>query len=421
MDSQAEPARPATPDEVENRILWNRGRIGAVLILAGIAVFFVGELALRPLQRPAINAIQALNFVFVCICLWLGNDPQRRSFNCNLCFAGFASTAAAIGAIGIIAGDPTSTLVALNGLALGTAILLPWGERYQLAVVIFTIATAIWTYASTRAYSIESWIQPVSLVLPSLAAAVAVAYLVRRQRLMVADGERERIAREITLQKANDRLAAEVHEHEKTETALRLALLELDHRVKNTLTTLRSIAEQTLELSASPEHFAESIRGRIRAMANIHSGLAANRGEGLDLCALIDLVVGPYRINENSVSTSCERAALSADQVRTLGTALHELATNAAKYGALSTQNGHVEIHGAVSSDSKSGEPHLRLVWREQGGPQVSPPNRRGLGTKLISDALRYESGGEVQLHFDESGAWCEIDMPLESQGIAAG
>lgn len=405
---------PATPDQVEDYILWERGRIGAFVMLAGIAAFFVGELALRPLQRPGIHVVQLLNFAFLVGCLKLGDDPRRRAFNCFLCFAGFSVTAAAVGAIGIVARDPTSTLVVLNGLALGTAILVPWGPRYQIAAVAVAIACALWTYGATRPFSIELWLQPVGLVVPSLTVSVVVAYLLRRQRLMTADAERERAARELGLRESNRRLEVEVRERESTEKMLRFALLELDHRVKNTLATLQSMAEQTLETSDSAESFAASFRDRIRAMSNIHTGLAARRWEGLDVRELIALVVGPYRPHEQSVSVHSDAASLSAEDARSLGTALHELATNAARYGALTTADGRVDIDGTVAGD------RLRLVWMEHGGPPVDEPERRGLGTKLIESALGYESGGTARLSFPREGVRCEIDMPLGRPTAAA-
>jgi two-component system CheB/CheR fusion protein len=97
--------------------------------------------------------------------------------------------------------------------------------------------------------------------------------------------------------------------------------------------------------------------------------------------------------------------------------ALHELATNAAKYGALSTSGGRV----VVSSWTDAGtEPRLHVVWQELRGPRVVEPARRGLGTKLIDDALVYESGGTVALRFEPSGVRCEIDIPLPRAAAGA-
>jgi two-component sensor histidine kinase len=410
MSSSAETATAAALVHAEDRLLWERCRVGYMVVMAGIAVVMAGEFVLRPWQRPGIGIVQALNIAVLGFCLLVGRDPAARNRNCVLCFLAFAVTAVAIGAAGILAGDPTSPIVVLVGLAMGAAVLVPWGARYQFPGVLVAIAVATWTLADIKSDSDEFWLQPIGSILPTFGASVIVAYLLRRERVAVAAAEDERVARERGLRDANRRLEIEIHDHEKTEKALRFALLELDHRVKNTLATVQSIAEQTLDTASSPQEFAEGLRGRIRAMARIHTALAAHRWEGLDLRELIELVVGPYRRHDAGVSLTCDDAALSAVEARAIGTALHELATNAAKYGALSTREGRVGITAAVANGS---ERRLHLVWSEQGGPKVDEPTRRGLGTKLIEAALAYESGGTARLSFEESGVRCEIDMPL--------
>jgi len=410
MSPSAEITTGSAPDLAEDRFLWERCRVGCVVVMAGILVVLVGEFALRPWQRPGITTVQSLNLAVLGFCLLVARNPAARRLNCVLCFIAFTTTALAIGIVGVLAADPTSPIVVLVGLSMGTAVLVPWGARYQFAGVLVATAVAIWTLASIRPHSDEFWLQPVGSVLPTFGASVIVAYLLRRQRMAVVAAERERLAREGGLREANMRLEVEIGEHEKTEEALRFALLELDHRVKNTLATVQAIAEQTLENSSSPAEFAEGLRGRIRAMARIHTALAAHRWGTLGLRELIELVVGPYRRHDAGVALACDDAALSAVEARAVGTALHELATNAAKYGALSTAEGRVGITAAVSVTD---ERRLRLVWRERNGPTVAEPTRRGLGTKLIEAALAYESGGTACLSFEEGGVRCEIDMPL--------
>ena len=111
------------------------------------------------------------------------------------------------------------------------------------------------------------------------------------------------------------------------------------------------------------------------------------------------------------MSIECGGDSVSSDLVRILGMALHELATNAAKYGALSTGEGRVVLSSRC--ESREDEPRLHIVWKEANGPAVEDPQRRGLGTKLIEEGLAYESGGTVNLAFLPSGVCCEIDVPL--------
>lgn len=400
------------PVATEDRILWERCRIGYLVVIAGIGVVLVGELVLRPGQRQNITLIQATNIAFLLVCLAIGRNPAARSLNCLICLLGFTATAVATGATGILAKDPTSPIVVLVGLSMGAAVLVPWGVRYQIPAVLITSAVATWTVMSIHPASREFRLQPIGSILPTFGASVIVAYLLRRERMAVAVAEVERVRQERGLREANRKLASEVGEHEKTEQRLRFALFELDHRVKNTLATVQSIAEQSLDSASSLQEFAEGFRNRIRAMADFHTALAAQRWQAIGLRELIELVVGPYRLHEGEVTVRCGEADIKASDARIVGMVLHELATNAAKYGALSTGCGRVEIYAEISDTAPR---RLHMTWQEQGGPPVAEPTRRGLGMKVIEEAVAYESGGMARLDFAKRGVRCEIDMPLRT------
>ncbi len=399
-----------TPEAAEEQFLRERARLGAVVLIAGILAALVGEFVFWPGERPWIHVTQLLNIAALAVGLLLTRDQGSREWTCWVAFAGFFATAIAIGAVGVIAGDATSTMVVLVGLTLGAAIVVPWGARYQFAGVIVVTLVTIWALATIRPGSRDFWLQPTGSVLPTYAASILVSYLFRRERVAIFAAQHHRRVREAELQTANRELEEEVHRHEKTEERLRFAMLELDHRVKNTLATLESIAQQTLDTSPTPDDFVVAFRGRLRAVASIHDALAQRKGTDLGVRELLELVVGPYRVADHSISLACDDVLLSASEARTLGTALHELATNASKYGALSTPEGKVEIEARVAG---GGEKRIHLNWRELGGPPVGEPDRCGLGTKLIETALAYESGGTVDLRFEDDGVRCEIDIPL--------
>ncbi|HEY0300346.1 MAG TPA: sensor histidine kinase [Rhizomicrobium sp.] len=395
-----------------NRLLLDRIRLGLWLVLAGVAAVFIGELILSGGTRPWVNIFQAGNWVMCALVLAVLRDPRRRERNLVLAFAAFAITVVAAGAVGIAAGDATTPVVLMVGLSLASATLVPCGPRWQVACVLTVVATAIWTVATIVPTPRLYWLQYVGTILPTLLGTIVIAYSLQRQRRALDEAERERRRRERGLRDANGRLEREIDEHRRTEDTLRFAMRELDHRVKNTLATVQSVADQTLRGAQSLDEFSDAFRGRIQAMARIHSALAGRRWEGLQLGELIELVVGPYRNDQDSVSIDGDGAFLSSDLVRVLGMALHELATNAAKYGALSTKAGRLAISSRVEP---SDPPRLRIAWTERDGPPIGTPTHRGFGMRLIEEALAYEAGGRVGLQFARQGVRSEIEVPLRT------
>jgi two-component sensor histidine kinase len=180
--------------------------------------------------------------------------------------------------------------------------------------------------------------------------------------------------------------------------------------VKNTLATVQALADQSLTASTSLESFRESFQGRIVAMARLHEALAGDGLAGLDLRRLVELVVAPFD-RGGCVSLAGPPVIVAAETLRTLGMALHELATNAAKHGALSVADGCVEVswHAPGSLDS---EPGLLFRWIESGGPRVSRPSRRGFGTTFLEDGLNHELGAAARIEFRPEGLRCEISIP---------
>ena len=391
-------------------MLLDRVRLGIRLVLAGIAIVFVGEFLLHPGERPLINVVQAVNFVTVAVVLRLLRAPVRRTFTLAAGFFAYAVTVVSVGAVGIVAGDAMTPVVLFVGLALVTATLIPWSPGWQFVSVVLLVATAVWTVATIVESPRLFWLQNVGSIAPTLFSTVFLSYTLRRQRAAVARAERERRNREESLRDANQRLEQEIQEHRRTEDALRFAMRELDHRVKNTLATVQAVAEQTLRSSQSMGEFSEAFYGRVQAMARIHTALAGHRWEGLKVAELIELVVGPFRHHADSVLIECDGTFVSSELVRVLGMALHELATNAAKYGALSTKEGRVAISSRVEPEGTS---PLRIWWSERDGPHVSEPARRGFGMRLIEEALAYEAGGSVKLQFPDQGLRCEIEIPV--------
>ncbi|SDO70150.1 HWE histidine kinase domain-containing protein [Phyllobacterium sp. OV277] len=201
----------------------------------------------------------------------------------------------------------------------------------------------------------------------------------------------------------------------------RLLLRELNHRVKNTLAMLQSLARQTLNRTSDPAEFMEAFSGRLRAISEAHTLLSDREWSGISLIDLITKQVEPYAIYDPSqVILEGEDMVLPPDHALGLGIALHELATNAAKHGALSSAHGRVR----VSWQTEPGLDESRVVihWVETDGPRVTPPAARGLGERLIERSLDKVLSSSVRLSYPETGMEVLISMPIkESSNIVVG
>jgi len=192
----------------------------------------------------------------------------------------------------------------------------------------------------------------------------------------------------------------------------------LNHRVKNTLATVQSLALQTARAARTPAVFRERFEGRLIALSKAHDQLTIHHWESADLRELFSASLAPYAgTDPERVILRGEDVVLRPRAVLTLAMAVHELTTNAAKYGALSVPGGRVEIHWQpVRTDNVS--PILRIDWREQNGPRVSDPAEWGFGSKLIDGSIAAELGGRTRLTFDPGGLRCEIEIPMRNATV---
>jgi two-component system, chemotaxis family, CheB/CheR fusion protein len=206
-------------------------------------------------------------------------------------------------------------------------------------------------------------------------------------------------------------VSLEISERKRAEEQAGLLLGELDHRVKNILAVVSAVITQTLKTNPSPAGFAAAIEGRIGAIARSHSMLTEPGGRGR--ASLRDLVLTelePYRDGHNIWVEGID-IALNPRPGLSLAMAIHELASNAVKYGALSTPAGRLAVSWKVG-DGPSGM--LRFLWLETGGPPIkSPPVQQGFGTTLIERTLTYELDATVTQEFLSSGMRCTIELPL--------
>ena len=191
----------------------------------------------------------------------------------------------------------------------------------------------------------------------------------------------------------------------------RILLLELNHRVKNTLAMIQSLARQTLRRKPDPQQFLDSFSGRLRTLSEAHGLLADRDWSGIGMVELLHSQIDPLLLDtpEQLVITG-EDVQLPPDHALGLGIILHELASNAVKFGALSVPLGRV----SVSWVEMSSQPHrIELLWQERSGPSVKTPVEVGFGTRLIQRSLDKVLESSVELSFPETGVIARISLPL--------
>jgi two-component sensor histidine kinase len=194
----------------------------------------------------------------------------------------------------------------------------------------------------------------------------------------------------------------------------RLALRELDHRLRNVLAVAQSVFRCTASLSPDKKHLVEAFNGRLDALARASTLLRLERAQGADLAAIVRTALEPFAEGRQLVLDGT-LMVLPPRVAGILSLALNELVTNAAKHGALSVLDGRVAVHWHLEDPRR-----LVLEWREEGGPPVRSPRRRGFGRELIERALSYELDAQVDLQFATDGVRCRIAIPLgEETGLA--
>jgi len=190
-------------------------------------------------------------------------------------------------------------------------------------------------------------------------------------------------------------------------------LHELQHRVKNLLAMVSSLARRTLKPEMSLQEFSTAFLARLMAMGRMHDLLARENWRGADIQSIAGSSLASFGAEKSSIALDGPDLMLKSNAAATLGMVFHELATNAAKYGALSTPGGKLELSWRV--ESSGGGRRLAVLWIEKDGPAVKPPSSEGFGTSFIQRSVDYELGGSVDLGFEPTGLRCRILMPLRS------
>ncbi len=210
-------------------------------------------------------------------------------------------------------------------------------------------------------------------------------------------------------------MMVDITQRKQAEAHQKALVAELNHRVKNTLATVQSLALHSAKHSSSITDFAEAFQARLLALAKAHDLLTKRHWKEAPLDVLLGEIAAPFA-GKNGDSIKIDGPAFQVDPKTTLSLTmtLNELCTNAAKYGALSSQEGALSVSWKVHQDGARSV--LHLDWNEHGGPRVTPPTRRGFGTRLMKTCIEHDLAGQFDLAFDAAGVRCQIKIPVNSK-----
>lgn len=210
------------------------------------------------------------------------------------------------------------------------------------------------------------------------------------------------------------RVVHDISEHRQAEERRRILIDELNHRVKNTLATVQSLASQTVRTARDLADFQTRFEGRLLALSKAHDRLTRRNWEDASLKEIVQEELGLHRAAGRTLTASGPDVALPPRHALALSMAFHELGTNAAKYGALTRPEGRVDVRWTVERDRHSRPLRVNLVWTETGGPPVSPPEGRGFGSRLL-EAMTSEVGGSGELLFEPQGVVWRLEFPVDT------
>lgn len=207
----------------------------------------------------------------------------------------------------------------------------------------------------------------------------------------------------------------DITEQKEAAATQQLLVEELNHRVRNTLATVLSLSRQTALNTDNMETFLTSFQSRLVALSGAHGLLTRHNWKAVSLRELVEEILAPHR-GAGTIHLSGPDCDLVPRHALALTLGLHELATNACKYGALTSPAGRIDVAWHLRAAGR--ERSLHMTWAEQGGPRVNPPKRRGFGSKLIEHAMALDLKGDVHLDFSPDGIRCRISFSMDDSSV---
>lgn len=212
----------------------------------------------------------------------------------------------------------------------------------------------------------------------------------------------------------------DLRDRNQAEERRQILVRELNHRVKNTLATIQSIAMLTLRHSPDPQSFRDAFEARLVALSRAHDLLTQGHWQRVDLARILSQELAPYHQGgDERVRLRGEPIALWPRAALALALTFHELATNAARHGALAVPQGRLRVDWEVVASQGEGPGLLAIDWRESGGPSAEPPQHKGFGLQMLERSLRYDLKGATRLDFRPEGVHCRIEIPLRAEASA--
>jgi two-component sensor histidine kinase len=209
----------------------------------------------------------------------------------------------------------------------------------------------------------------------------------------------------------------DISERKRAEAQRTLLINELNHRVKNTLATVQAIAAQTMRGAPAGATLRQRFESRLIALSEAHSILTQENWEGAEIRQIIALALHAHAGTDRALIEG-PPIRLSPKAAVAIAMGMHELATNAVNYGALSSQAGRVDVSWQIGEAEPA---EFALQWRESGGPPVAKPSARGFGSRLIEHNLAYDLDGEARIDYRPEGLICSITSPLAALRSAQG
>ena len=207
------------------------------------------------------------------------------------------------------------------------------------------------------------------------------------------------------------RVVQDITARKEADLRQKLLMDELNHRVKNTLATVQSLAAQTARGTNSPDAFRQSFEGRLIALSQAHDQLTERHWASADLRAIVTAATAPFVRGNDRIAIVGLDVTVTPRMALTLAMVFHELTTNAVKYGALSVSAGRIDVAWRIDGGAAQ---ILEIDWQESGGPPVAEPQRRGFGSRFIESSVAAELNGAARLVFEPSGLRCAIEVPLD-------